>query len=169
MVRPRKYGRVTEDELVEQTGKSLSTVRNRTASGELVKGPDGLYDLETARGVFARSQPGGRPRKDRSVDDPEPVPKQRKARDWHDVLKREQALKARIERRALQGTLVQRSAVESLWVERASMVRDQLLQLGPRLAGRLASESDPAVCAQVVTDEVRTALRSLSEPAMGSQ
>lgn len=152
---------MTDQQLADEWGKSLRQVRNREAQGVVVRGPDGLFDLTVSlTALRAASNGGGRPRNGAGTS-----PEKRAADgvDWSLALKREQARKAKIERLELQGRLVRRGTVERTWAEQATMVRDQLLQLGPRLAGRLAAETDPRVCSQLVTDEVTVALRALAD------
>lgn len=156
---------MNEDELAEAADKTRRTIRRRTEQGVIVKGPDGLYDLGLALEQLRNAATGaGRPRKadgDES-DDGKPSQKRRERIDWNEKLKREQARKARLERMELQGALVRRSSVASTWAEQATQVRDQLMHLGPRMADRLAAESDPRVCSQIVLDEVVSALRALA-------
>jgi len=86
--------------------------------------------------------------------------------EWQRLKTREEALKARLQRQELQGALVRRSVVEAAWATEGATIRDQLMQLGPKLAGRLAAETDPRVCSRLVDDEVVIALRGLSQAAV---
>lgn len=157
-----KHARVTETELAAESGKSVRWIRLRESQGVIARSADGTFDRHLAlTAILAHATGAGRPPKSRAAADPGEGAA-RKPVDWTTALKREQARKAKIERQELQGRLIRRSLVEATWAEQATMVRDQLLQLGPRLAGRLASETDPRVCSQLVTDEVMKYLTKLT-------
>lgn len=152
----KKHARVTAEELAAACNVTPRTVTRHEHRGTIARGPDGLFDVTVASAAIRAAPAGGRPRKAAPSDDGVSQV------NWAEVLKREQAKKARLERMELQGRLVLRSAVEAMYAEAATLARDQLMQLGPRLAGRLAAESDPRECSRIVSDEVTLALRSLA-------
>lgn len=162
MANPSKHARLTEQELADAAGRSVRTIRRHEERGTIVRGKDGCFDRHESLRALAAAPAGGPAPKKLSTEADGEAPKRQKLIDWNERLKREQARKARLERLELQGKLVRRSAVEATWAEQATQVRDQLLQLGPRMADRLAAESDPRVCSRLVSDEVETALRALS-------
>ena len=168
----KKHARVTEYELAKLTGKDVRTILRREKTGAIVRGPDGLFDAALSVPAVHDWTQAGRPRK--LPAEPESAsaessggdapPRRRKTtEDWLRAKTREQARIARLDRMERQRALVSRSAVEARWTEVATMVRDQLLEIGPTLAGRLAAESDAAVCSRLVSDEIRRALSRLAD------
>jgi hypothetical protein len=129
----------------ERTGRSDAAERIRDAIAA-VSGKRGRPRLGAAEVT-----PSARPRGGR-----------KEAADWARMRVREEALRARLVRLELQGLLVRRAAVAERWVSEAAMMRDQLLQIGARLAGRLAAETDAGECRRLVDDEVIVVLRLLS-------
>lgn len=93
------------------------------------------------------------------------APPEPKGRDWRKVLDKEKALKARLERRQLQGTLVPVADVEAVIAETNGIVRQRLEQIGGSVADRLASETDPRRCREIIDAAVREALEELADKA----
>lgn len=121
-------------------------------------GPDGKYDVidSTAEWVSNRT----RERADGTGGARKLKPKGEacEARDWGAVLEKERAMKARLERRELQGQLVRRDAVEQEAAEFAVLVRDRLRNVPMRVRDKLAAEDSPRVCGEIVAAEIDKAL-----------
>lgn len=62
-----------------------------------------------------------------------------------------------------QGKLIDRSAVERTWFERARLIRDGLLGIPDRLASLVASINDPHKVHNLLDSELRKALNDVAE------
>lgn len=120
-------------------------------------GSDGKYDVAHATAEWVANRT--RERSDGTGGSPKI---KREGKDWGAVLERERALKARIERRELQGALVRRDAVAREAAEFAVMVRDRLRNIPMRLRDKLAAEVDPRRCGEIVSAEIDKALDVLA-------
>lgn len=125
-------------------------------------GDDGKYDVIDATAEWVANRT--RERADGTGGSPKLKPKG-DAKDWGAVLERERALKARIERRELQGALVRRDASEREAAERGVIVRDRMRNIPMRTRDKLAAETDPRKCGEIVAAEIDKALDALASSA----
>lgn len=163
-------------EIARVTGRkcSESAVRKAETAGRITKRADGRFGPESVSGFSdsRRGEPGpGRHRAGADSEDPEGEAGERNPKKdlqhWRLIGEKEKALKARLERRALQETLVKRDSVESAAAERAALVRDRFRQIGPKLAPALAAESDVRRCRDMVCKAVDAALEELTAEVDG--
>lgn len=127
-------------------------------------GPDGKYDVidSTAEWVSNRTREradgngGARKLKPKGDDSGRP-------KDWAAVLEKERAMKARLERRELQDKVVRRDAVEREAAEFAVMVRDRLRNVPMRVRDKVAAETSPRVCGEIIAAEIDKALSVLAD------
>ena len=85
------------------------------------------------------------------------------AKQWLTEFRKERALKARMEREALQGDLFPRGEVMAAWCNRYAHLKRYLLLWSKRLPGRIAGMDERGMM-QVFDDEVRFLLSLLSRP-----
>ena len=147
-------------------------------TGRIKRGKDGLFDLEESAKQFVdgrRKKPGpGRKRRD--IKDESSAPLKPSGEDdvvadddpqtlvhWQTRVAREQFLKRRLERRQLEGSLIRRDAVAREAAEFSVLVRDRLRNIPMRLRDRLAAETSPRVCGDLVAAEIDKALNVLAD------
>jgi hypothetical protein len=154
-----KNTRVTRAELARRLEVNVESLRKAEIDGRLSpRGEDGKYDLQAALQEWALNRQ--RPTNDGKGSAKKP--RVEGERDWSTELKREQARKAKIERRALQGVYVRRDAAESEAAERGTLIRDALMLIGQREADRLAAAKTPRECRRIVDDAIAETLERLA-------
>lgn len=79
------------------------------------------------------------------------------------ALAREQRMKTEMERRKLEGQLVDVQAVRRAVASMVTATRNSLLQIGARLAPVVASETDPQQVRHRIDAEIEVALLALSD------
>ncbi|MCC7540901.1 MAG: hypothetical protein IT379_32080 [Deltaproteobacteria bacterium] len=153
--------RVTGAELARRAGLTPAAISTARRRGRITRGKDKKYDAESSlvRLDESRTREPGPGRGGKKAKEPSDT---LTLTHWKTVETREMARKRKLERLEIQGALVRRSVVEQTWASEAALIRDQLMQIGSRLAGRLAAETDPRVCGRLVDEEVLTALRGLA-------
>lgn len=85
--------------------------------------------------------------------------------DWKALLDKEKAIKAQLERRELQGSLVRRDAVDREHAELATLMRDKLRAIGKRIRDELAAESNARLCGEMVDEAIDEVLADLAKRA----
>jgi phage terminase Nu1 subunit (DNA packaging protein) len=122
-------------------------------------GPDGKYDVIDATAEWVANRT--RERAD-GTGGSRKIKPAGGSKDWGAVLEQEKAMKARLERRELQGQLVRRDAVTREAAEFAVLVRDRLRNVPMRLRDRVAAETSPRVCGEIIAAEIDRALTVLA-------
>lgn len=79
------------------------------------------------------------------------------------ALAREQRKKTELERRKLEGELVDVQAVRRAAASMVTATRNALLQIGARLAPVVAAESDPLATRRCIDTEIESVLMALSD------
>lgn len=153
MPKPKKMERerVSVAEFARRIGMARQGVIEACNTGRLTKDADGLLDFEQAKIDWDANRRGPGRKAALGIT------------DWANELKREQARKAKLERRELQGSLVRRDVVERANAELAVIVRDGLRQIGARLGAQLAAEVDPRKCREIVNSAIDKALVALAD------
>ena len=161
--------RVTQKELAAALGVTSAAITKARNIGRVERGDDGLYDLAESvegfresrsgassapsavpssapavRASSARRPPANRPK----IDEPSTL------LDFKTLQTQELWLKAKLERQARQGELVERNAIDGEWQSIGVRVRDAMLQIPYAMAPQLAAETD----ARVVRDLLRVAI-----------
>lgn len=170
MAKRPKVEWVSGAELGRQVGVSKQAISAAVKVGRIAPNEDGLFDLAEASRQLRESSadPGGRRGPNRlNTPDTESPAKRTSSEpktklDWSVAKEREQYLKLRLERRALQGSLVKREVVEHEFAEIGVLVRDRFRSLGKRLRDQLAAEVDARRCGELIEAEVDEILRELS-------
>lgn len=140
-------------------GGTHQAIRKAVESGRIVA-RDGKINAATADRQWEASTDPGRQPEARKPAAPKADPRNyhasRAAREFWE------AERCRMKAQRERGDLVSRSETAETWANMILTCRHILLCLGPNLAEKLAGESDPVVCRQLVDDEVYRALDALA-------
>lgn len=144
-------------------GVSQPAISKRIKNGTLQTNADGTIPRDVAeREARARGVDiGGVAPADTPATEPAPE-------DGEDLLywrtrnERAKALTAELERDELEGLLIRRDAVAREAAEFSVLVRDRLRNIPMRLRDRLAAETSPRVCGDLVAAEIDKALNVLA-------
>ncbi|MEN6532184.1 MAG: hypothetical protein ABFD89_00880 [Bryobacteraceae bacterium] len=165
------YGR--HRKAARKPGGSLAAVQKAIRTGRIQQEPSGGIDFEKADAAWDQNTDARRRRTPRE-DSPEPpkenLPEEptqeldggsffeaQRQREWERV-KRE-----RIQRKVLEGKLLDAEKVRDTVSEMISSARAKLLVIGDELADKLAATSDPVRCRELVDGRISQALDDLAE------
>jgi|GEM_PF-6406444 len=178
--------RVNSLQLAAELGVRPSAITDFVKRGVLEKGADGKFDLELAKlAIAARVRPSGKTAQKVNAEkasgtvntDPKSSAAEKAASVPPDTTaftyqtaratrEQEEAQTARIKRMQLERRLIDREATLAAVFTAFRTLRDQVMPVGRRLAGRLATMSDARDIQQAIDDELRLVLRQFAEKTL---
>lgn len=152
-MKPRNYNSkfvysIDSSELAGILGVNKRTVERMAKDGVCVRLEHGRYDLVSSLTNFVAKT------KEES--------KNRAPGEEHARLIKEKADKLEMENAKTRNELVEVAHVEQVIMEIQAIYNQQLDALGPRLAGQIANESDPAIVLDLIQDETRRTRQNTS-------
>ncbi|MBM3744853.1 MAG: hypothetical protein FJW34_03530 [Acidobacteria bacterium] len=171
--------RMTPAGYARARGLNRSTVSRQIRAGVITLDPDGRLDPAAADGARAANLDPTRGGKRKAEASPERVRAEAEsagrtaqrlpagaslatARREREILKaKREGLALEREAKALVAVQEVRDALDALFVR----FRTRALAIPPRIAERLAAESRPAACHEILLNEIERALNELAKPA----
>lgn len=171
--------RVTQSELSRRTGVSRQAIHKHVKAGVLVRGEDGLIDVDHARDAIRTLHPGAKTVRATAAQEPaqqlasapQPTPEDDGPLgdgmpmdyQWVRTLREaEEARIARLKREEMEGSLIRLDAVRAVAAGVLAATREALLQIPARMATVLAAEDSPARVHELLQQELHQALGQLS-------
>ena len=178
--------RVNGRQLAAELGVDPSAITDFKKRGVIEVGQDGLFDLElTKLAIAARVRPFGKTAakvnaqkaagtvntdpKSKAASKAASVPPDATAFTYQTARatrEQEEARLAGLKRQQLERRLIDREATLAAVFTAFRTLRDQVMPVGRRLAGRLASMNDARDIQQAIDDELRLVLRQFAEKTL---
>ena len=178
--------RVNSRQLAAELGVRPSAITDFVKRGVIEKGADGTFDLElTKLAIAARVRPFGKTAQkvtaEKAAGTVNTDPKSKAAKAAASVppdptaftyqtaratREQEEAHLAKLKRQQLERRLIDREATLAAVFTAFRTLRDQVMPVGRRLAGRLATMSDARDIQQAIDDELRLVLRQFAEKTL---
>lgn len=148
-------------------------VQKAIKSGRIQQEPDGRIDFEKADSAWDENTDARRRRASRkeTPDPPKEEPQDEPKRELNDgsfseaqrQREWERVKKERLQRKVLEGKLLDAEKVRDAVSGMIAGARAKLLVIGDELADKLAGTSDPVRCRELVDDRISQALDDLAE------
>lgn len=162
--------RVNGRQLAAELGVRPSAITDFKKRGVIEVGQDGLFDLElTKLAIAARVRPFGKTAAKVNAQKAAAVPPDPTAFTYQTARatrEQEEAQTARIKRMQLERRLIDKEATLAAVFTAFRTLRDQVMPVGRRLAGRLASMTEAREIQQAIDDELRLVLRQFAEKTL---
>jgi phage terminase Nu1 subunit (DNA packaging protein) len=158
---------ITTKELARLLGITIKRVSELGRLGKITREADGRWDLDKVTIALQQNldyrQPTSGRTKPRPAELIEVSPRHgtQAYETWR--LTREKAARAELERRELEGSLLDVKEVKTAWAGMISVARNRLLLVGEQISDTVAAESDPIRCREIIAGSIHDALTSLKE------
>jgi hypothetical protein len=159
-------------QLAPLIGKSHTMLNRDLARGKFTQEPGGGYDVEKVRAALTRNTDMAQPSQAKGISKPkeQEAPESPSGANSYDLFNRARAVKEmaiakerQLDLKKRQEELLEAAEVEQAWTDGLTRFKSRLLLVPDKLAAKVAACGDVLECRELIDQEIRASLQTLSE------